>query len=232
MNLNQHIILQLQVDQFLYSLVLKRQRREIRYDIFFLLLKVFNLHFQERAIMPRPSATDAIDTSIELQQQRLNPTVNTSLILSSDITNSNSSSDYRQQSSSTPTRLIQQNSFSSTHSDDNTSNIQEQTNDTTTSSSNSIPIARNKNSDSMKIITTPNISPPISPIQSLHSISRPLMQDKSIQCIDDEDNENSIGRDGMETIDDGQIITSKKIIKEVAAYIPSPVIFLVRFFLL
>jgi len=175
--------------------------------------------------MPRPSATDAIDTSIELQQ-RLNPTVNTSLILSSDITNSNSSSDYRQQSSSTPTRLIQQNSFSSTHSDDNTSNIQEQTNDTTTSSSNSIPIARNKNFDSMKIITTtPNISPPISPIQSLHSTSRPLMQDKSIQCIDDEDNENSIGRDGMETIDDGQIITSKKIMKRIAAYIPFPVIF-------
>jgi len=175
--------------------------------------------------MPRPSTNDSNDPSQELQQ-RLNTTTtttnpNTSLVMNSDIINSNSSPDYHRQSSSTPTRLVQQTSLSSTHSDDNTSNIfslsmQEQTNDTTNSSSNSIPISRNNiiqlnnNSYSIKTITTPNISPSISPIQSLNSTPRPIMEDKCIQCINDEDeyedDENSIEQDGIETI-----ITSKKL---------------------
>jgi len=176
--------------------------------------------------MPRPSTNDSNDISQE-SQQRLNPTTNsnTSLIINSDIINSNSSPDYNRQSSSTPTRLVQQTSLSSTLSDDNTSNIfslsmQEQINDTTTSSSNSIPISRNNpiqlnnNFDSIKTITTPNISPSISPIQSLHSTPRPTMEDKSIQCINDEeeyeDNENSIEQDGIETINDEQLIEINK----------------------
>ncbi len=161
--------------------------------------------------MPRPSTNDSNDTSQE-SQQRLNTTTNpnTSLIINSDIINSNSSPDYNRQSSSTPTRLVQQTSLSSTLSDDNTSNIfslsmQEQINDTTTSSSNSIPISRNNpiqlnnNFDSIKTITTPNISP------------RPTMEDKSIQCInDEEDDENSIEQDEIETINDEQLIEINK----------------------
>jgi hypothetical protein len=174
---------------------------------------------KERAIMPRPSTSDLNDTSQE-SQQRLNTPTNshTSLIINSDIINSNSSPDYnRQSSSTTPTRLLQQTSLSSTLSDDNnTSNIfslsmQEQTNDTTTSSSNSIPISRNNNNfNSIKTITTPNISP----IQSLHSTPRPIMEDKSIQCIndeeEDEDDENSIEQDEIETINDEQLIEINK----------------------
>jgi hypothetical protein len=138
--------------------------------------------------MPRPSTTDSTDTSQDIQQQRLNLTPNSSLTLNNDITNSNSSSDYLPQSS----QLLQQNSLSSTQSDDNSSNIfslsmQEQNNDTTTSSSNSIPISRcntiELNNNSNQLITTPNLSP----VQSLQSTPGPVMEDKSIQCLNDED---------------------------------------------
>jgi hypothetical protein len=154
--------------------------------------------------MPRPTATDSIDTSQEIpqqQQHRLNSTTNSSLILNADILNSNLSSDYHSQ---TPTHFVQQTSLSSTHSDDNSSNIlslsmQEQINDTTTSSSNSIPISRSNtaelNNNSNQLITTPNLSP----IQSLQSTPRPAMEDKSIQCINEEDgyedDENSLEQD-------------------------------------
>ena len=163
--------------------------------------------------MPRPTATDSNDASQDLQLQRLNSTTantNTPLVLNSDITNSNSSSDYHQQFSSAPAHLVQQNSFSSTLSDENSSNMfslsmQEPPNDTTTSSSNSIPISRSTvmelNNNSMKIITTPNVSP----IHSLHSTPRPIMEDKCIQCINDEDNENSIEQDAIGSIDIEQI---------------------------
>ncbi|UJR26240.1 hypothetical protein I4U23_007581 [Adineta vaga] len=147
---------------------------------------------KERAIMPRPSATDLNDTSNDLQQQQQRSLTsannNTSLILNSDISNSNSSSDYRQQTSSTPTCLVQQTSLSSTLSDDIPSNMlslssQEQPNDTTTSSSNSIPISRNDNNEfnSIKTITTPNVSPSTSP---LHSTPKLIIEDKSIQYVD------------------------------------------------
>lgn len=157
--------------------------------------------------MPRPSTNDSIDTSQEFQQ-RLNPTTNsnTSLIVNNDIINSNSSPDYQHQSSSTPIRLVQQTSLSSTHSDDNISNIfslsmQEQLNDTTTSSSNSIPISRNN------LINNSNLISPInSPIESLNSTSRPAMEDKSIQCIN-EDDENSIEQ---EEINDEHLETKKR----------------------
>ncbi|CAF3589571.1 unnamed protein product [Rotaria sordida] len=122
-----------------------------------------------------------------------------------DLTNGNStifsSPDYCQQSTST--RLIQQYNLPTTHSDKTLSNIHllstQQLNDSTISSydlnrssSNSIPIKRcnsiqlNNNSNSIKTITTPLISP----IQSLCSTSniRPLMEDKCIQCIDDNEN--------------------------------------------
>ncbi|CAF2715309.1 unnamed protein product [Rotaria sp. Silwood2] len=185
---------------------------------------------KERAIMPRPSTTDSNDTSQEFQQ-RLNTILNTniSLVPNNDTTNSNSSSDYRQQSPSTPTRLVQQTSLSSTLSDDNSSSnifslsIQEQNNDTTTSSSNSIPISRHStiqfdnNLNSIKTLTTPNISPSMSPIQSLHSTPRPLMEDKCIQCINHkneyEDDEISIEHDEIDAIDNQQIITNAEIKK-------------------
>ncbi|CAF1002596.1 unnamed protein product [Rotaria sordida] len=188
---------------------------------------------KERAIMPRPSTTDSNDTSQEFQQ-RLNTILNTntSLVLNNDITNSNSSSDYRQQSPSTPTRLVQQTSLSSTLSDDNsTSNIfslsmQEQNNDTTTSSSNSIPISRHStiqfdnNLNSIKTLTTPNISPSMSPIQSLHSTPKPLMEDKCIQCINHkneyEDDDISMKHDEIDIIDNQQIIINSEIKKRSA----------------
>jgi hypothetical protein len=190
-------------------LVLKQQRKEIKSDLFsFSILSAIRLFFQERAIMPRPSINDPNDSSIANSSLS---TTNTSLIMNSDIINSNTSPDYHRQSSSTPTHFVQQTSLSSTLSDDNTSNlfslsIPEQINDTTTSSSNSIPISRDNNQ--FNAITT---SPNLSPIQSSHSISRPIMEDKSIQCINDEDDddENSIEQDRIETINNEQIQTSK-----------------------
>ncbi|CAF4482693.1 unnamed protein product [Rotaria socialis] len=154
---------------------------------------------KERAIMPRPSTIDSNDVSQDFQQ-RLSTILNTnaSLVLNTDMNNSNSSSDYRQQSPSTQTRLVQQTSLSSTYSDDNASNIfslsmNEQVNDTTTSSSNSIPILRHTtkqlNMNSIQTITTPNISPTMSPIQSLQSTPKTFMADKSIQCINQHKNE-------------------------------------------
>ncbi|CAF3289336.1 unnamed protein product [Rotaria sp. Silwood2] len=174
---------------------------------------------KERAIMPRPSTTDSLDTSHDLQQ-RLNTittnnlststTTNVPLTINNhtttdDLTNGNStifsSSDYRQQSTST--RLIQQYNLPRTHLDKTSSNIHllstQQHNDSAISSydlnissPNSIPIKRcssiqlNNNSNSIKTITTPLISP----IKSLCSTSniRPLMEDKCIQCIDDNEN--------------------------------------------
>jgi len=209
MNLNQRILHQHQVDLFLYLLVLKQQRKEIKSDLFsFSILSEIRLFFQERAIMPRPSINDPNDSSIANSSLS---TTNTSLIMNSDIINSNTSPDYHRQSSSTPTHFVQQTSLSSTLSDDNTSNlfslsIPEQINDTTTSSSNSIPISRDNNQ--FNAITT---SPNLSPIQSSNSISRPIMEDKSIQCINDEDDddENSIEQDRIETINNEQIQTSK-----------------------
>ncbi|CAM4746966.1 unnamed protein product [Rotaria magnacalcarata] len=154
---------------------------------------------KERAIMPRPSTTDPVDTSHDLQQ-RLNTTTSSNISTSTlnvpltitnhnttdDLANGNStifsSTDFRQQL--TPTRLIQQYSLP-------TITTQTQHNDSTYDlnilSPNSIPIHHNS-SHSIKTITTPLISP----IQSLCSTPniRPAMEDKSIQCIDD--NENSI----------------------------------------
>ncbi|CAF3360538.1 unnamed protein product [Rotaria socialis] len=154
---------------------------------------------KERAIMPRPSTTDPIDPSHDLQQ-RLHTTTSSNISTSTlnvpltitnhnttdDLANCNStifsSTDFRQQL--TPTRLIQQYSLP-------TIATQTQHNDSTYDlnilSPNSIPIQHNS-SHSIKTITIPLISP----IQSLCSTSniRPAMEDKCIQCIDD--NENSI----------------------------------------
>jgi hypothetical protein len=167
---------------------------------------------KERAIMPRPSTNDLNDSSIA---NTPSSTANTSLIVNSDIINSNTSPDYQRQSSSTPTHFVQQTSLSSTLSDDNISNaflssMPEQVNDTTTSSSNSIPISRdNHQFNSIEtIITTP---PNLSPIQSLNSISRPTMEDKSIQCINEEnDEENSMEEDQVETSKEIHLETKKR----------------------
>ncbi|CAF1088653.1 unnamed protein product [Adineta ricciae] len=152
---------------------------------------------KERAIMPRPSATDLNDAPNDLQQRSSTPanSNNLSMVLTSDISNSNSSPDYRQH-----VCLVQQTSLSSTFSDDIPSNVlslssHEQTNDTATSSSNSIPIARNHSMEinSIKGITTPNVSRSSSP---LHSTPKPFTEDKSMQCI----NQNSTKEyDPMET---------------------------------
>jgi hypothetical protein len=162
--------------------------------------------------MPRPSPTDSNDTSHDIQQ-RLNtttsnnllvPPINVPLIINNhgatdELANNNNSSLFP----ITPTRFIQQNSLPTTLSDKKTSNIhilsRQQHNNSTTSSndlnissSNSIsvhrssPIQLNNHPSSIKTITTPLVSP----IQSLRSTSnaRPLMKDKSIQCIDDNEN--------------------------------------------
>jgi hypothetical protein len=137
--------------------------------------------------MPRPSTTDSLDSSHDLQQ-RLNPptssapstpNINVPLI----INNSNPIDDLANSNSSTSTRLIQQHSLPTIISDKKTSNIHilsipKQHNDSTTSTNdiNKSSSIQRKNS----IMTT-------------SSNSRPLMQDKSIQCIDD--NGNSTGDD-------------------------------------
>ncbi|CAF0815235.1 unnamed protein product [Adineta ricciae] len=157
---------------------------------------------KERAIMPRPSATDLNDASNDLQQRSSTPanSNNVSVVLTSDISNSNSSPDYRQH-----VCLVQQTSLSSTFSDDIPSNAlslssQEQTNDTTTSSSNSTPIARSHSIEinSIKGITTPNVSRAPSP---LHSTPKPFTEDKSMQYI----HQNSTKEyDPMETTSDSE----------------------------
>jgi hypothetical protein len=157
--------------------------------------------------MPRPSPTDSIETSHDLQQ-RLNittsnnislvPPTNVPLIINNhttpdDLANNHNLSLFP----STPTLLIQQHSLPTTLSNKKISNIhvlsRQQHNNSSTlsndfniSSPNSIPIQLNNNPTLIKTITTPLISP----IQSLRSTSntRPLMKDKSIQCIDDNEN--------------------------------------------
>ena len=157
--------------------------------------------------MPRPTVTDSNDTSQEYQQ-RLCSTTN---ILNSDLTNSSSSSDYSQQS---PKQVAQQTNLLSTFSDVTPSNIfsssiQEQNN--TISSSSSVPTSH---SNAIELNMNPNsmTTPHISPIQSLHSTLKPTVEDKGIQCIANKNhNENSLEQDDIETINDEQIITSRKI---------------------
>lgn len=134
------------------------------------------------------------------------PLTITSHTASDDLSTGNStifaSSDYHQQQS-TPTRFIKQYSLPTTLSDKNSSNINllstQKTNDSTissydrnTSSPNSIPTQR---SSSIKLNNNPNLirtitTPLISPVQSLSCTTtiRPVMEDKSIQCIDDNEN--------------------------------------------
>jgi hypothetical protein len=137
--------------------------------------------------MPRPSTTDSLDTSHDLQQ-RLNPptsstpstptaTINVPLIINNPnqtdvLANSNSSL-----IPSTSTRLIQHHSLIS---DKKTSNIHvlsipKQHNDSTTSTN-------DLNKSSSNCISIHRNNPLIS------SNSRPAMEDKSIQCIDDNEN--------------------------------------------
>lgn len=139
--------------------------------------------------MPRPTTNDPNENST-VNNLSLTSNPNTSFTLGNELVDNNSSPDYHRQSSSTPTNFVQQTSLSSTLSDDNISNMfplsnQEQTNDTTTSSSNSIPTARDHNQTNDLIENTPNLSP----IQSAESIARPIMEDKSIQCINNEEQE-------------------------------------------
>ena len=153
--------------------------------------------------MPRPSINDPNESSTANNlSSTSNP--NTSFTANNDILDSNSSPDYHRQSSSTPTNFVQQTSLSSTLSDDNISNIfmQEQPNDTTTSSSNSIPITRDLNQSTEFVENTPNLSP----IQSAESISRPIMEDKSIQCINNQEEENNREQDRI----DSEPITSSR----------------------
>ena len=170
--------------------------------------------------MPRPSTTDSIETSHD-SQRRLNTktsntpstptTTNVPLIINhhnttGDLANSNlslfSSSDYRQPS--TPIRLIQQHNLSTTTSNHRISNIHSLSHNDTAISSNelnissphSIPIVRSSSIqlNNNRTMTTPLVSP----IQSTRTTpnSRPLMEDKCIQCIDDEEtSENSMEHD-------------------------------------
>lgn len=150
--------------------------------------------------MPRPSTTDSVDTSHDLQQ-RLNATtttggssISTSISnvplpvnnhnITDGLTNGNStifsSNDYRQQSTST--RLMQSYSLPTTQQQQpHTDSIY----GLNVSLPNSIPIQRG-NAKSIKTITTQVISP----IKSLCSTGnvRPSMEDKSIQCIGDNEN--------------------------------------------
>lgn len=181
------------------------------------ILHISNTIFQERAIMPRPSTTDPNETSTANNPSSIsNP--NTSLIISSDIIDSNSSSVYHRQSSFTPTNFVQQTSLSSTLSDDNTSNIfplslQDQTNDTTTSSSNSIPISRDQNNitELTHRVNSMDTTPNLSPMQSADSIAQPIMEDKSIQCINDEEEQNSREHERMKSVNSEQIPYSRRI---------------------
>lgn len=143
--------------------------------------------------MPRPSTNDPNESSTAISSTS-NP--NTSFTASNDILDNNSSPDYHRQSSSTPTNFVQQTSLSSTLSDDNISNIfplsmQEQPNDTTTSSSNSIPITRDPNQSTDFVENTPNLSP----IQSAQS----MIEDKSIQCLNNQEGENSKDQEQIES---------------------------------
>jgi hypothetical protein len=113
---------------------------------------------KERAIMPRPSTTDSLDTSHDLQQ-RLNPinpsstsTINVPLISTTDdLTNSNSSifssPDYRSQSASNRLNL-------------------------------STKFSDKKSSSNIHLIS----------IDQQQNDLQPAMEDKSIQCIDDHEN--------------------------------------------
>jgi hypothetical protein len=174
--------------------------------------------FQERAIMPRPSATDStIDTSHLSSSTNNTPVVINGHITTSDMATSVSSIF----TSTTPPRLLQQRSLPSTLSDDVllsslSGQQQQQHNDSidlnlSSSPNSSIPIHRssliqlNNNPASIKTITTPlsvNASSLLSPMHSLRSTSstRPLMEDKCIQCIDDETYNNE--DEEMATTDD------------------------------
>jgi hypothetical protein len=166
--------------------------------------------------MPRPSATDSTDTSNDLQRRLITTTnsipstTNVPLIMNNhnttgDLINSNltlfPSADYRQQ----PTRLIQQHSLPTTLANNKTSNIHlishnDSSNDRNISSSNSIPTARSSSIQLNNNLTM--TTPLISPVQSACSTpnSRPLMEDKGIQCIDDEEiSENSMEYDEQTT---------------------------------
>ncbi|CAF4416557.1 unnamed protein product, partial [Adineta steineri] len=158
--------------------------------------------------MPRPSPTDSIDTSHDLQQRLTTTTNNTSSIpatnvpliinnhtATDNVANNNNSSLFP----STSTHLIQQHNLSTTLSDKKPSNIHlisRQQHDNSTISSNDLnisspnsisihrssPIQLNNNPSSLKTITTPLMSP-IQQTLRTTSNSRPLMKDKSIQCI-------------------------------------------------
>ena len=130
--------------------------------------------------MPRPSTTiDTTETSIPHElPQRMNSTPNSSFVHSNDHLNSNgsllSSPDY-------PSRLQSQLSLP----------------DETSSSS--IPILRHNSSqfDDILTSTTPTTtrhpSPIASPIPTFQSISilKPLTEDKSIQCLEQNSNDST-----------------------------------------
>ncbi|CAF0833067.1 unnamed protein product [Adineta ricciae] len=167
---------------------------------------------KERAIMPRPSPSDSLETPHDVQQRLTTVSSTTSLTLSTNVpliinnhstaaetTNNNTNSSLFP---STSSRFTQQHTLPTVLSDNKTSNLhvlsrqqQQQLNDSTTSSNeldisspNNISIQRssptqpNNYSNSIKTIATSLIST---------STTRPLMKDKSIQCIDN--NENSTG---------------------------------------
>ena len=163
---------------------------------------------KERAIMPRPSATD----SNEASSHTIPSATNAPLILPGDVSFV-SSADYRSQLS-TPTRFIQQTNVPSNLWDDPTSaylslsSMHEQTNDSTTSSTNSIPVQRSIStqsygqSNSFRTIASPSPSsrtqsPSISPIDSLHSASmtKASTEGKLTQGISHDDDENSMERE-------------------------------------
>ena len=162
---------------------------------------------QERAIMPRPSTIDSLDTSHEIQPRSnassssTSSMMNTTMPLASASDHLNSklshlaSADYPQIS---PIRLLPQLSLPATLTDDTASNllsstaIQEHINDTTTSSSNSIPIARHYSSQSDDCFTSVNTasspaprndSSPTSPIRPWPTLQTSV-EDKPTPSVD------------------------------------------------
>ena len=158
--------------------------------------------------MPRPSPSDSLETSHDVQQRLTTVSSATPLTLSTNVpliinnhsiaaepTNNNTNSSLFP---STSSRFIQQHTLPTALSDNKTTNLHvlsQQHNDPTIasnevdiSSPNNISIQRNSPtqpnnySNSIKTIATSLIST---------STTRPLMKDKSIQCIDN--NENSTG---------------------------------------
>ena len=121
--------------------------------------------------MPRPSATDAVEHPPADLPHRLT----TNPINSSDLTN------HRPSPSSTTVRLVHPQGLPTIHVESKSSSSQDSmTTETKRSPSHANSIQFPPHSATIKTISTPLVS---------SRTARPLMEDKGIQCIDDEQSE-------------------------------------------